>query len=593
MNKLTEYIDYNKALLQEQAKLHKHAINSYRKATLQTTPYLSDIYYRIAYLLDKEKKYKQSCETFLLIDNKVFKSKENSLEEKRKNQTLLQKYLLEKGTLTVDDWLDFAQKSETLNCWDIASYAYKELLAREDRFVPKYYMLLGHSLMQEKKYKEAAKYFKEQKIIQDIECETKEREEAFEYKEYRERFPLEERIIVYEECNKVSNRVYEIYLEIDKDAHFDAYRHVWVVDDKKTFSRTLNSVNSIVIQKDSDLHKRYLAKAKYIILNKKISSYFKRKEKQFYIFTEEYNLDSDRLAYDIIQEVFFGNKKVAFKLKAQNIIIDRLYQKAIEEFNNKKWESCHKKFLEVKRQVTDINYPLATTYYIKESEFQLRVNNKNIEELLPYAQYKLSAENFIGIDYLLEQSSLNSLKNKEQWSKIRVDFLEILEDIKKNMTVNIRSVKDKDFLGKIEKLSTSFEESLEADFLPYQAWFLFSHLFIFARLYKKYQLVRSKALESVLSRDVVSNASIRYKINAMAEIKEKEGYDVLREKLLKEDILYIKENLQFLGASELYFNRHNSSIALYEQNYTKEEKAFAKYIENKSIAIVGPLLRNH
>ena len=125
--------------------------------------------------------------------------------------------------------------------------------------------------------------------------------------------------------------------------------------------------------------------------------------------------------------------------------------------------------------------------------------------------------------------------------------------------------------------------------MPYQAWFLFSHLFIFARLYKKYQLVRSKALESVLSRDVVSNASIRYKINAMAEIKEKEGYDVLREKLLKEDILYIKENLQFLGASELYFNRHNSSIALYEQNYTEEEKAFAKYIENKSIAIVGPL----
>jgi len=589
MNKLTESIDYNKALLQEQAKLYKHAIDSYRRAVLQTTPYQSDIYYRMAYLLDKEKKYQQSCEAFLLMDGRVFKSKQNSIEDIKKNQTLLQEYLLEKGILSVEEWLEFAEKSESLNCWSVASYAYKELLAREERFVPKYYTLLGYSLMQEKKYKEASNYFKEQKIIQDIEFNIKEREEDFDYKAYRERFSLEERILVYEECTKVSNRVYEIYLEIDKDAHFDAYRHVWVVDDKKTFSRILTSVNSIIIQKDSDLYKRYLAKAKYIIANRKISSYFKRKEKQFYIFTEEYNLLDNNFAYDVVQEVFFGNKKVAFELKAQNIKIDRLYKKAIEEFNNKKWKSCHEKFLEVKKQATNIKYPLATIYYIKESEFQLKVKTKNIGELLPYEQYKLTAESFIGIDYLLEESSLHSIENREQWSQLRINFLEIIEDIKRNMTENIRSIKDKEFLEKIENLSISFNELLEAEFLPYQSWFLFSHLFIFARLYKKYQLARSKALKSVLNREVVSNREARYKINAMAEINDIEGYNTFREKLPKEDTLYIKENLQFLGASELYFNRHDSSIALYEQIYSKEEKAFAKYIENKTIAIVGPL----
>ena len=601
MNNLAKFTDYTKGLLQEQGKKYTQAIHSYRLAILQPNKELSDVYYRLAYLLDRKKLYEEACEYFLLMNDISFKIDKNSNRENRENEKLLDQYLLDQYLLdhemnNEEEWLDFSKNAEALKCWSVASYAYGELTHRSENFNAEYYKALACSFLQEKKYKEASRAFKEQKKIQSIDTwiDGKERDT---YQEYFQRFSVEERIVVYESDDEISDRVYELYLYLDKDAHFDAYRHVWVVEDKESFIRTHNNVNSIVIQKDSDLHKRYLAKAKYIISNKRLSAYYQRKPQQYLISTESsgcsdvvtHVMNKEMRYYDIVQEVFFGNGTVAWNGEKKENVLSRFYSVAVEEFNNKKWKNAHQKFLEVKRRAIDIKYQLPTEYYIYESKFQMDVNKKSIDSLLIYDEYKLSSKNFAGIDYILFEASKNSLDNEKQWQELKDSFLEIVEDIKKNSTVNIRAIKDKNVLIKIEKFSKIFNNNLEAELLSYKAWFLFSHLFIFARLYQKYELAREKALFSVLSK----NGSSRYHLSAMAETNDRAGYNTLKKKLLNGvNQQQIKEKLQFLGATELYFNRHDLAIEFYKKNYTEDEKLFANYIKGKTIAIVGPLTSN-
>jgi len=594
MNNLPKFTDYTKGLLLEKGKKYSQALHSYKIAVEQYSPYRADIYYRLAYLLDRRKEYRDACDNFLLIDKIEFELKINTPEENSKNIDILYQYLLTNQPRTEKDWFKFAQKAEDLRCWSIATYAYKEVISRADNFISSYYKSLGYSLMQEEKYKEASKYFKEQKQIQSIKRVIQTQKDNDIYQDYKERFSLEEKIILYESDNSISDRVYELYLDIDKDAHFNSYRHVWAVDNRDNFDKHINLDNSIIIQRDSDLYKRYLSKAKYIISNREALSYYERKEQQYYIFTEEnntfeyitHNIDSKTSNYDIIQEVFFGNGLVASKIIQRDTIADIFYNSAIDDFNNKKWKEAYDKFIEVKKRAKDIKFPLPTNYYISESKFQLDVKHKKIEELLVYEQYKLNAKTFAGLEYCINRAKKES-NNKDTWEKIYNIILTIIEDIKRNTTTNIRAIKDKTFLNKIEELSKYFEDDIEAKLLPYQIWFLISHLFIFARLYKKYQLAREKALESVLLNDNIPN---RYKIVAMAEKSMESEYNTLRDTLLKDsNPQYIKEHLEYLGATELYFNRQKSTINFYKSIYTEKEKKFADYIKDKSIAIVGPL----
>ena len=595
MNNLPKFTDYAKGLLQERGKKYSQALHSYRVALEQYSSYRADIYYRLAYLLDRKKEYKEACENFLLIENKQFELTKNQ-EKNSKNIAILYKYLLEKSPISEKDWLAFAKKAEELKCWTIASYAYKELVDRAENFIPNYYKLLGYSLMQEEKYKEASRYFKEQKQIQSIKrvIEKQDNIENTIYQEYKERLELRERVILYESDDTVSDKVYSLYLDIDKDAHFNSYKHIWAVDDKSKFNKKIDLNNCIVIQRDSDLYKRYLSIAKYIISNREPLSYYERKEQQYYIFTQENNtpkdvthyMSSNTSNYDIIQEVFFGNGNIASKVVLRDTIADIFYGSAKNDFDNKKWKSAYGKFIETKKRAKDIKYPLPTNYYLAESKFQLDIKNKKLEELLVYEHYKLNAKTFAGLEYSINKA-LKESNNSENWKNIYNITLDILEDIKRNTTNNIRAIKDKKFLEKIKNLSQYFDDNIEAKLLPYQIWFLISHLFIFARLYKKYELVREKALESVLYSD---NVSDRYKVVAMVERGMESEYNILRDKLLKDkDSKYIKEHLQYLGATELYFNRQKSAINLYKSIYTKREIEFANYIKNKSIAIVGPL----
>ena len=75
----------------------------------------------------------------------------------------------------------------------------------------------------------------------------------------------------------------------------------------------------------------------------------------------------------------------------------------------------------------------------------------------------------------------------------------------------------------------------------------------------------------------------------MIEGDREEEYTLLRQQLLQNDKVYIQKYLQLLGNSEYYFNRTKQKIDFYNDFFTMKEQEFTDYIENKSIAIVGPL----
>jgi len=241
------------------------------------------------------------------------------------------------------------------------------------------------------------------------------------------------------------------------------------------------------------------------------------------------------------------------------------------------------------KKVTDKRDSL---YYVRERELTSLLNQKNqtIEESLVYFHHKFDAENFAGVEFLLHCASEKSIENSKKWILLKEEFLNIVEDVKMTNASLWTSLKGDTFINKIKSFSKRCDNSLEANLLPYQVWFLFANLFIFAHLYKKYQWARINARDSILDvKEIPNNPFARYKINALLEANRREEYSLLREKLLQNNSVYIKKYLQLLGLSEYYFSSKKATKAFYKEFFTSKEKEFDDYIENKSIAIVGPV----
>ena len=572
--------NFNRAIVAEKEKKYNLAIELYLLSSLEEGEQHTT-YYRMALLFNKMKMYREACESFLMIHHEVFSLDQNILKV---NKEELHQYFVENQLSKVSEWLTFLRKAKELKQWNVVSYIYKELLARAEIFSLDDYYELAKSLMQEKKYKEAYKYFKEGRLREEDSTKG---------------ILLEERIILFEFNENISNRPLELYEDLKKDAHFDAYRFVFAIEKVETFSKVLDPINSLIIQQNTQLHKRYLARSKYVISNTSPSDGYVRKPAQVYLWTEIENSPSlathhileSQTNYSIIEEVFFRNSNVASNVVTGDDSLGLLYQKALDLFDKEDYASAYKTFLSVSRKAKDLKRVLPTTYYLAESKLQVDLKKgEKIENLLVYKQYKFTAANFAGIQYLLDQAIVNSSENSAQWKELQTSFLDILSDIKKNNTINIRTIGDQVFLNKIVVLSKYFDNNLEADKLPYQVWFVFSNLFVFARLYKKYYLTREKAIESLLSLTEVTDINLlRYQLNVYSEKEKHDNYSLLRERLLENKSEYIKKELQLLGSSELYFNQQLSASEFYKPFYSAEEKEFAKYIENKTIAIVGPV----
>jgi len=577
--------NFIKGCIFEKEQKYMEAIDSYLLVSLERKKYQSKIYYHLANCFMKLKKYQEASEAFLLIDGSYFREDKCTEDEKSQHRKILYAYLKSKEGLTLDDYLELAKKAEELKCWSVSSYGYKEYIQQDEGFNKKVYLSLAHSLMQEKRYKEASYYLLEQYLYDET---------LNLYEAYREALFLDDKIIFYANDSLFLSECLDI---IEKDAFFDGYRHVLAVDNLETVDKNMFKKDVLVINKNSNLYKRYLAQSKYILASESLPQYFKRKKEQVYLFIKQSSLVPVESSHsmkqgssitDMIQEVFFENRKEFHGLKERKSEYTKLYRAAIKEFNEEKWQSSHTKFKEVAYLSKDITKKLPTLYYLKESNIQNLVENKDasIELLIPYGNYQSSAENFAGIESLLFRASTNS----SLWKGVLDAFIPILDDMKKCDRKGIRSIADKRFLAKVEAFSKQINNSLEANLLPYQAWFVFADIFIFARLYKKYHLAREKALESTLKLDeILTINQKRHKLNALSEFYDEENYTLLRNNILEEHKEDIKKNFQLLGLSELFFNKRDSAIEFLKSFYNEDDKLFSAYIKNKTIAIVGPV----
>ena len=585
MKQIEKSINYKLGLSAEENQEYGRAIDYYLLATLEKGEYLNKIYYHLAECFIKLNKYREASEAFLLIEGSYFREEKYGEDEVLKNRKSLYFYLKNKKNLTLNDYFELAKKAEVLKCWSISIYGYKEYIQRDEDFNKNIYLSLAHSLMQEKLYKESSVYLMERYSYNNS---------LNLYDAYRESISLDNKIIFY--AND-SLSVLECLDVIEKDVFFDAYRHVLAVDDLEKVDRSKFKEDVLLISKKSNLYKRYLVQSKYILSNETLPNYFKRREEQIYLFIKQNSFipiesshcmrDGSSIT-DMIQEIFFENRKESHGLKQRESEYQELYEVAIKEFNEKKWQSSYVKFKEIESLSKDITKKLPTLYYLKESYIQNLVETKDtsLERVVPYGNYQFSAENFAGIESLLMIASRNS----SLWQGVLEAFLPILDDMKKCDRKAIRSITDKRFLTKVVAFSKEITGQLEANFLPYQAWFVFADMFIFARLYKKYYLAREKALESTLKlKGILTINQRRHQLNALSESVDEQNYTLLRDTILVEHKKELKKNFQLLGLSELYFNRRDGAIAFLKPFYSEDDEKFSTYIKNKTIAIVGPV----
>jgi len=282
----------------------------------------------------------------------------------------------------------------------------------------------------------------------------------------------------------------------------------------------------------------------------------------------------------------FTNKVLTLCNESKNSL-DFLYQSGIKYFNNKNWKEALKKFEEVKKSypINDNRYP--TLYYIRESQirYTLEIEKKEINEIVFYVKHKFDAESFTGVLFLLEKLSGKS----KEWYGLYLAFIELIEYIKTDDSDMKESVNEL-FLVKIKEFSKSFNQNLEAEFLPHTVWFIMANLFLLVQKYQLYYYARENALKSILALTNTPKVKVaQYRLTAMAESHSLDEYDKLKDILLKKETSYLQQHLQLIGATELYFGRKKSAIEFYKKFLTPLEQKFASYISNKSVAIVGPI----
>lgn len=363
-------------IVQERQKKYDEAIESYLVAVFKHKEHLSYFYYRLGFLLRKKEQYAEACEAFLMMKKKSLvlnKVKNKSVE--KQNGVLLHKYLLENEPLSLASWLEFAKKAEVLKSWRVAEYAYKEYLAREENFDENIYFLLASTLVQQEKYKEASEVFLEQRIIQDahglVETEyhrNKILQESIDSVEYYERLPLEERLIIYEGYQDSFGKsvVLDLFNEIQNDVHFDPYRHIWVVNSIEETPQELKENNKVIlIDRSSNLYRRYLSSSKYIINNTELPDYFIQKEGQFCL--NEFSKCSVNTLTEV-KRIFFQQKNYIKKQKEKKSIL--LYGGHFIP------NGITTSFLNLIDAIDKDNYKI----YIVIDEEQLRKNKQNEEQ---------------------------------------------------------------------------------------------------------------------------------------------------------------------------------------------------------------------
>ncbi|KIQ97617.1 CDP-glycerol glycerophosphotransferase family protein [Lysobacter sp. A03] len=184
---------------------------------------------------------------------------------------------------------------EQAGSWELAATSYGNATARSDKHRPNWYYRLGTALYQAGRVKEACAAFRETRVLKqpygvDISAFQKHAEQSTlaAYLEYTRTLPIQRRTIVYESFNGASmgSNPYAIFMELIDRPDFSGWTHVWALKDKNSVPAHIRArQNVVLVSRQSDLYRRYLATAQYLINDVTFPYWFVRRPEQRYLNT--------------------------------------------------------------------------------------------------------------------------------------------------------------------------------------------------------------------------------------------------------------------------------------------------------------------
>ncbi|WP_434612870.1 CDP-glycerol glycerophosphotransferase family protein [Arthrobacter sp. A5] len=182
-----------------------------------------------------------------------------------------------------------------LGMWDQASDAFELAAARSEDFDSTSFCLLGYARYRNGDYIEAAAAFREARLFKtsdgiDVEkyLKNKSQKLSMEYVEYYETLDLNPKTILWESNHGASIGCHPlaIFDEVSTKPEFADYRHVWTINNTSNIPPRLRErKNVIFVRTHSDLYKRHLASAQFLVNNVSFPPYFIRKQGQQYLNT--------------------------------------------------------------------------------------------------------------------------------------------------------------------------------------------------------------------------------------------------------------------------------------------------------------------
>jgi CDP-glycerol glycerophosphotransferase len=310
---------YRLGFVRERMGLWLKAAQAYAYAATHGDKNVPDWHYRQGYVLYRAQCYEKACQAFFAVE------KEKTLNAARPQKILGVvegalsntadlpvenpdveylygfskanpiRHVLESDTTNADWHYQLGNEYERENDWVKAAEAYEAAIARKEDHNSLWYYRLGYVLTMLNRHKEACEAFIETRIqknpygaSENLYAKNVDFKKVVDYTEYYETLALQERIVLYESYHGVSMSCnpYAIFLYLLELPEFADWTHVWVIQDKSKIPAKYRKLKNVLfVRRDTDLYRRYLCTAKYLINNSTFPTYFIRRPDQVYLNT--------------------------------------------------------------------------------------------------------------------------------------------------------------------------------------------------------------------------------------------------------------------------------------------------------------------
>ncbi|AIY00859.1 hypothetical protein ART_1260 [Arthrobacter sp. PAMC 25486] len=278
----------------EQTNNLDRAITAYKAAIAAAVSAPKHYHYRLAHCLERMGRFADAVEAHLLHapDSASFTNQIRNLASEQPKATD------PTANDSVQSWTDYlrdARDAALREDWREASRLIFNATMRRNDFNRALYYEAGyyHSLAGD--HESACGFFRQTETYQSagdmehaLSSKTHHLKAAKAYTAYRETLDIRNDFVLYEshmgasvDCNPLA-----IYNELQQDGSYSNLTHVWVISDIDIVPIEVKvNAKVILVEKNSDLYRRYLATCEYLINNVTFQNYFIRRSEQKYLNT--------------------------------------------------------------------------------------------------------------------------------------------------------------------------------------------------------------------------------------------------------------------------------------------------------------------